>query len=502
MSERVEVSRSEVVVDGRTYVVERATEVRSVWVRRDDDGEDDGEKVELPLLDAESYTKITVQARWRGQWLTLTHHVDADHVYAHYQGDSALARTLGLDGDQYNGFRGTFAISELTDVDVERRPYDVPELLASTRRPHALDLALRAVGRRSEMVDWVPDEGSAAATARDGRWCIRATREGFVVGASSRGAFSTYDVFRTATPAIEVVARLVAEPLRRIDGTTPEQDEAGRRTGAAIEARRAADGRGPARLAVGDLLDCVGPESGHHLYALGTLFSARSQPPSDVGAGRYAFRLARPFPDGVSEGIAVPWFGQQGGGAMVVLDRPIRWYVDQGYLEPVGQPLEKELSDFHDTLDLLPGWQGVSYRGLPPGPLLPVGTLIRTTTLTATSRSPRVATENFAVGGLWAINGRSGRALEGSYDVGESYDVVFRPGSFLRVVKVARVGELPVVMLEDEAFWEPSEPAHASLDDFSAEVATRVIAERRRIDVPVPVPGKFVGPIYGAVTGA
>lgn len=49
-------------------------------------------------------------------------------------------------------------------------------------------------------------------------------------------------------------------------------------------------------------------ETGHHLYALGT-----------------------PMP-GAMEGVAAPWFEQPGGGAMVVLERPVRWYVDQGYL--------------------------------------------------------------------------------------------------------------------------------------------------------------------------
>jgi hypothetical protein len=39
-----------------------------------------------------------------------------------------------------------------------------------------------------------------------------------------------------------------------------------------------------------------------------------------------------PLPAGVAEGVAAPWFGQPGGGAKVVLDAPVRRYVDAGLL--------------------------------------------------------------------------------------------------------------------------------------------------------------------------
>ncbi|WP_248583520.1 TNT domain-containing protein [Nocardioides sp. InS609-2] len=88
-------------------------------------------------------------------------------------------------------------------------------------------------------------------------------------------------------------------------------------------------------LEPGDLLDSIGSETGHHLYALGTSFPMRSQPPSDVGAPYLTLRVASNLPESVREGVAAPWFEQPGGGAMIVLDRPTRWYVDRGFLEPV-----------------------------------------------------------------------------------------------------------------------------------------------------------------------
>lgn len=86
----------------------------------------------------------------------------------------------------------------------------------------------------------------------------------------------------------------------------------------------------------GDQLDCFGLETGHHLYALGTPFHQRSQPPTDAGAPYVTFEVLGPLPPTATEGVAAPWFEQPGGGAMVVLDRPIRWYVDQQILGPTG----------------------------------------------------------------------------------------------------------------------------------------------------------------------
>jgi len=40
------------------------------------------------------------------------------------------------------------------------------------------------------------------------------------------------------------------------------------------------------------------------------------------------------LPDGVRVSPVRPWFEQSGGGLMVTLDRPVRWYADAGVLAP------------------------------------------------------------------------------------------------------------------------------------------------------------------------
>jgi hypothetical protein len=170
----------------------------------------------------------------------------------------------------------------------------------------------------------------------EGRWAVVRAGAQLVVGAVGRGRFAPYEGLWRLSEAVDLAIRLVRTPLREHDGSTTAELEAGTRTGAAILERTDARGgaAGPNELQPGDLLDVIGPETGHHLYALGTPFPARSQPPSDVGAPYFALRVVRALPPTVHEGRAAPWFEQPGGGAMVVLDRPLRWYVDQGFLEP------------------------------------------------------------------------------------------------------------------------------------------------------------------------
>ncbi|KQW47925.1 hypothetical protein ASC77_16080 [Nocardioides sp. Root1257] len=335
----------------------------------------------------------------------------------------------------------------------------------------------------------------------EGEWVFVRQDDRFLVGAFGRGKFRTYEVVGSSEAAVAIVDRLKSTPLHRVAARIDPDDQArGVRTAATIldRCRARGDRPAPADLRPGDLLDCLGPETGHHLYALGTPFSRRSQPPSDVGAPRFAFQLARPFPPEVQEGVTAPWFGQPGGGAMVVLDRPIRWYVDQGFLDPVGEPMPQRFVDFLNGLDKLPPWTGLSFRGLPPGPFPEEGATILAEGVTATSRDPRVATENFAVRGLWAISGRSGRAIEQLSAAPDEREVVFRPGSLFTVLKVARLGDLAVVLLDDVAFWATGDqPVSATpLADFARLAKARIDDALEGPQVQVAAPGKFVGPIY------
>lgn len=171
---------------------------------------------------------------------------------------------------------------------------------------------------------------------RDWSWVLTAVDGRPAVGGIGRNAFRTYAVVEKTSEAVAIAIGLATTPLPlRKTPLLPDEQDTGRATGTGIlERTRGCGGQaGSNGLQVGELLDVVGPETGHHLYALGTPFPARSQPPSDVGASYFTFRVAQPLPPVVLEGRAAPWFEQPGGGAMVVLDRPIRWYVDHGYLE-------------------------------------------------------------------------------------------------------------------------------------------------------------------------
>lgn len=173
-----------------------------------------------------------------------------------------------------------------------------------------------------------------------GRWLIATYGETFVVGAMGRGVFRAYEQVFTLADAVDLACRLLTPSTVASVEVAPDAALAmGAATAHGIRQRCAARGQGqPTEVAVGELLDCVGPETEHHVFAYGTSFPERAQPPSDAGLAWRAYRVARPLPADCLEGSAAPWFGQPGGGAMVVLGRPIRWYVDHGLLVPIAQP--------------------------------------------------------------------------------------------------------------------------------------------------------------------
>lgn len=169
---------------------------------------------------------------------------------------------------------------------------------------------------------------------RDGPWAVVPFEDRYVVGAMGRGQFAEYDTVAAFDAAVDLVIRVLTEPAaHREAGDSGELAQRGRRTGVKVVERTGTRGcaAGTAMLEPGDALDVIGPETGHHLYALGTPFQNRSQPPTDVGAPYHRYDVLEALPDAV-EGICAPWFEQPGGGAMVVLQHPIRWYVDQGHL--------------------------------------------------------------------------------------------------------------------------------------------------------------------------
>lgn len=185
------------------------------------------------------------------------------------------------------------------------------------------DVAVSSIPAPSE-----PDEAPP-----EGRWAVVVSEGAFHVGGMTMGRFRHYDSFEDPRLAVDVLQRLVQGrgPIER----APDPEKLARRgqaTGQGIVERTRQRGTaGEPGVGPGDVLDRVGHESGSQLFALGTPFAMRSQPPDMVGAEYHRYRVVDGLPD-AREGTAVAWFGQPGGGAMIVAEHPVRWYLDHGHL--------------------------------------------------------------------------------------------------------------------------------------------------------------------------
>lgn len=198
----------------------------------------------------------------------------------------------------------------------------------------SLAATLAGAGLPQDAVVQVGPPSADAPPPPEGPWVVVPFDDTFVVGGFSRGAFRAYDTVTSREEAQALAVHLAATepPLRPVDDAEELADR-GHATGQAIRERALErSGRpGPAEVSAGAALDLIGPDSGHHLYALATPFPERAQPPTDVAAEYHRYLVLERLPE-AREGLASPWFEQPGGGAMVVLGRPVRWYVDQGML--------------------------------------------------------------------------------------------------------------------------------------------------------------------------
>lgn len=86
-------------------------------------------------------------------------------------------------------------------------------------------------------------------------------------------------------------------------------------------------------IPVGTELDRFGAEAGNLVYAAGTMFGHRSLPPDWLNRRYHVYRVQQPVP--ASKGIAVPWFGQVGGGTGYFLARSVGDLLADGSLVEV-----------------------------------------------------------------------------------------------------------------------------------------------------------------------
>ncbi|WP_435747291.1 ADP-ribosyltransferase domain-containing protein [Nocardioides sp. SYSU DS0663] len=158
---------------------------------------------------------------------------------------------------------------------------------------------------------------------------------------------------------------------------------------------------------------------------------------------------------------------------------------------------DERLTTFLQGLAELPAYDGLCFRGRPVGSGFGrTGQVVVTTGITATSRDPRIATENFTSAGLYAVKSATGRAIEQLSSSPQQREVVLAPGSVLLVVDSARIGDLPLTIVEElDVHVPPGSAGTVDRDELRHAVARQVVAAQRRSDVPVDAPGKFVGDI-------
>ncbi|MEV8437076.1 TNT domain-containing protein [Actinosynnema sp. NPDC051121] len=83
----------------------------------------------------------------------------------------------------------------------------------------------------------------------------------------------------------------------------------------------------------GTELDRFGAETGNLVYASGTMFGQRSLPPDWLNRRYHVYRVQKPVP--ALKGVAVPWFGQAGGGTGYFLASSVRDLLADGSLVEV-----------------------------------------------------------------------------------------------------------------------------------------------------------------------
>jgi hypothetical protein len=159
--------------------------------------------------------------------------------------------------------------------------------------------------------------------------------------------------------------------------------------------------------------------------------------------------------------------------------------------------MSSPVSDFLDALAKLPAFNGITFRGLGPGDEAPPPLGVVTGVL-ASSRDPRVASENFSAPLLVLLN-RTGRSIAAFSAQPDEHEVVVRPGTlWQRLVEVTVPGlPTPVLVLEEldmsRTTPRPTEWGD-TLDELSGRIARIVGQALGSATRTVAVPGKFAGP--------
>jgi hypothetical protein len=196
--------------------------------------------------------------------------------------------------------------------------------------------ALRRLTRRLEELDADPATYRVGEVADDA-WCLVHEDDGWSVFWSERGARHNAVTFETADQAAAyLLGTLLIVPSRmRRDGRaepdrTPIQPLPGEPPLTLLRDRREVE------LSPGTVVDRFGAPGGNFVFEARTPYENRSLPPEWVNSGYHVYRVERPLL--ALTGVAVPWFGQPGGGTAYVLPRSVQDLLADGTLTEVREP--------------------------------------------------------------------------------------------------------------------------------------------------------------------
>jgi hypothetical protein len=147
------------------------------------------------------------------------------------------------------------------------------------------------------------------------------------------------------------------------------------------------------------------------------------------------------------------------------------------------------------ALERLPPYTGLVFHGLPDVPAL--SNARWTSGLTATSRDPRIATENFSTPAVAAIVSRSGRDIAAFSMQPHEQEVVLPPQvALLEVGRTATEDGRPVIIVEQLAEIDPEADMPATLEGLIDLVNARLRAAASESPSQITTPGKFVEPLF------
>lgn len=180
----------------------------------------------------------------------------------------------------------------------------------------------------------VGNQPGAVPRGPSGRWVLFPLDDGaMVLGGMDRGSFALYGRFDGVDATVAALRHVLLTEVQEVRLDHRALASHAQSLAAGLRSR-AAGGLTAADVPVGTGLDRIGPDSGFCLFLLDTPFAERSSPPTDMGLSRRGWLVREPLPATVQVDPVVPWFEQPGGGIMVRLDRPVRWYADTGALVP------------------------------------------------------------------------------------------------------------------------------------------------------------------------